>query len=85
MRDTVRGRLFSKQAARVFCAMLAGALLLLGACLPKSKTVERGGGPRVVTLYGFSVMKEVMDKAVLPAFAEKWKREGVSAEVIENQ
>jgi sulfate transport system substrate-binding protein len=49
--------------------------MLLGACLPKSGTGERKGGARVITLYGFSVMKEVMDKAVLPAFTEKWKRE----------
>ncbi|MBV8857134.1 MAG: sulfate ABC transporter substrate-binding protein [Acidobacteria bacterium] len=75
MRDTVRGRLFSKKAARSFCVPLALALLLLGACLPKSGNSPRKGETRVVTLYGFSVMKEAMDKAVLPAFTEKWKRE----------
>jgi sulfate transport system substrate-binding protein len=51
------------------------ALLALGACLPKSPTAARKGGERAVTLYAFSVMKEVMDKAVLPGFAAKWKRE----------
>ena len=75
MRDTVRRRLFSKQAARSLCALLAAGLLLLGACLPKSGSSTRKGGARVITLYGFSVMKEVMDKAVIPAFTEKWKRE----------
>ncbi len=75
MRDTVRGRLFSKNAAHTLCALLAAGLLLLGACLPKSGTSTRKGGARVITLYGFSVMKEVMDKAVLPGFTEKWKRE----------
>ena len=75
MRDTGRGRLFSKQAARPLCALLAAGLLLLGACLPKSGSSTRKGGTRVITLYGFSVMKEVMDKAVIPAFTEKWKRE----------
>ncbi len=75
MRDTVRGRLFSKKVARALCALLAAGLLLLGACLPKSGTSTRKGGARVITLYGFSVMKEVMDKAVLPGFTEKWKRE----------
>jgi sulfate/thiosulfate-binding protein len=74
MRDTVRGRLYPK-AGRVLCVLLATGLLLLGACLPKSGTVERKGGARVITLYGFSVMKEVMDAAVLPGFTEKWKRE----------
>jgi len=74
MRDTVRGSLYPKKA-RAFCVLLAAGLLLLGACLPKSGTSERKGGARVITLYGFSVMKEVMDKAVLPGFTEKWKRE----------
>lgn len=75
MRDTVRGRLFSKKAAPTLCTLLAAALLLLGACLPKSGTRPRKGEARVVTLYGFSVMKEVMDTTILPAFTEKWKRE----------
>ncbi|HEX8502599.1 MAG TPA: sulfate ABC transporter substrate-binding protein [Pyrinomonadaceae bacterium] len=74
MRDAVRGRLYP-EGARAFCALLALALLLLGACLPKSPTAARRGGERAVTLYAFSVMKEVMDKAVLPGFAAKWKRE----------
>jgi len=75
MRDTVRGSLYPKRAARVAVVMLAAGLLLLGACLPKTGGGARKGGTRVITLYGFSVMKEVMDKAVLPAFTEKWKRE----------
>ncbi len=74
MRDAVRGRLYP-QAARALCALLALTLLLLGACLPKSPNGARKGGQRAVTLYAFSVMKEVMDKAVLPGFAAKWKRE----------
>jgi sulfate transport system substrate-binding protein len=74
MRDAVRGRLYP-EAARALCALLAFALLLLGACLPKSPTGARKGGERAVTLYAFSVMKEVMDKAVLPGFAAKWKQE----------
>jgi sulfate transport system substrate-binding protein len=75
MRDTVRGSLYPKKAAPALCALLAAGLLVLGACLPKSGTGARKGETRVITLYGFSVMKEVMDKAVLPAFTEKWKRE----------
>ena len=75
MRDTVRGRLFSKKAALSLCVLLAAGLLLLGACLPKPSTSTRKGGTRVITLYGFSVMKDAMDKAVLPGFTEKWKRE----------
>ena len=75
MGDTVRGSLYPKRAARAAAALLAAGLLLLGACLPKSGTGARKGETRVITLYGFSVMKEVMDKAVLPAFTEKWRRE----------
>ncbi|MBV9926381.1 MAG: sulfate ABC transporter substrate-binding protein [Acidobacteria bacterium] len=75
MRNTVRGSLYPNSAARAACALLAACLLLLGACLPKSGTSSRKGETRVITLYGFSVMKEVMDKAVIPAFTEKWKRE----------
>ncbi|HEX8188601.1 MAG TPA: sulfate ABC transporter substrate-binding protein [Pyrinomonadaceae bacterium] len=75
MRDTVRGSLYPNKAARALCVLLAAGLLLLGACLPKSGTGGRKGGARVITLYGFSVMKEAMDRAVLPAFTEKWKRE----------
>src|SRR5215218_9565559 len=75
MRDTVRGSLYPNKAARTLCVLLTTGLLLLGACLPKSGGGARKGETRVITLYGFSVMKEVMDKAVLPAFTEKWKRE----------
>jgi sulfate/thiosulfate-binding protein len=74
MRDTVQGRLYP-EVTRAAAALLVLALLLLGACLPKSQTGTRRGGERSITLYGFSVMKEVMDKEVLPGFAAKWKQE----------
>src|SRR5437588_11891450 len=77
MRNTGEGRLYPKggRATRAGVALLALALLLSAACLPKSPTGARRGGERSITLYGFSVMKEVMDKAIIPAFTEKWKRE----------
>ena len=74
MRDAPRGRLYPG-AARALCVLCALALFALGACLPKPTTGGRKGGERAVTLYAFSVLKEVMDKAVLPGFAAKWKRE----------
>jgi len=49
------------------------ALLALGSCLPKSPATDAGGAQ--ITLYGFSIMKEVLEKAIYPAFAETWKRE----------
>src|SRR5207249_10120849 len=48
------------------------SLLLTGACLPSSST---GGNGPSITLYGFSIMKEVLDKEIIPAFKAKWKRE----------
>jgi sulfate/thiosulfate-binding protein len=47
-------------------------LTLLASCLPQRPT-ERGG--LNITLYGFSIMKESLEKAIYPAFAAKWKRE----------
>ncbi|PYS81234.1 MAG: sulfate ABC transporter substrate-binding protein, partial [Acidobacteria bacterium] len=43
------------------------------ACLPKPAS-ESGGGVNI-TVYGFSIMKESLEKAVYPAFAAKVKRE----------
>jgi sulfate/thiosulfate-binding protein len=49
------------------------ALLAASACLPKSPS-ESGGGINI-TLYGFSIMKESLEKAIYPAFVAKVKRE----------
>ena len=51
---------------------LSIALALLASCLPQQPE-ERGG--LNITLYGFSIMKESLEKAIYPAFAAKWKRE----------
>lgn len=61
------------QLARV---LLLGVLLtsLLANCLPQSPGGAKGGD-RTITVYGFSVMKEVLEKAIYPAFAAKWKAE----------
>src|SRR6266403_1137530 len=61
-----------KMASAVGFALL-GLTLLSGSCLPKPAS-ETGGGINL-TLYGFSIMKESLEKAVYPAFAAKWKRE----------
>ncbi len=49
------------------------ALLTVNACLPKSPSDSRGGVN--ITIYGFSIMKESLEKAIYPAFAAKVKRE----------
>jgi sulfate transport system substrate-binding protein len=46
--------------------------LLFVACLPKPPA-ETGG--LNITIYGFSIMKEALEKAIYPAFTAKWKRE----------
>ena len=46
---------------------------MVNACLPKSP-LESGAGINI-TLYGFSIMKEPLEKAIFPAFTSKAKRE----------
>ena len=46
--------------------------LLAGSCLPKPPGES---GDINITLYGFSVMKESLEKAIFPAFAAKWKQQ----------
>src|SRR5438045_6126718 len=48
-------------------------LLVLSSCMPKAPA-GAGGGVQL-TVYGFSVMKESLDKAIFPGFAAKWQRE----------
>ena len=60
----------SRAAATLAALVLAASV----ACLPKPLTGARGG-ERGITIYAFSVLKEPMEKAVLPGFAAKWKQE----------
>jgi sulfate transport system substrate-binding protein len=46
--------------------------LLGGSCLP---TPPGESGDLAITFYGFSVMKEPLEKAIFPAFAAKWKQQ----------
>jgi sulfate transport system substrate-binding protein len=54
-------------------AVIVLSLLAMNACLPKSGSDNSGGIN--ITLYGFSIMKESLEKAIYPAFAAKWKQE----------
>ncbi len=57
----------------VAARLLVSIALISTACLPSTPTDSAGG--LTITVYGFSIMKEVMDKEIFPAFAAKWKRE----------
>src|SRR5205814_4874871 len=48
-------------------------LIVGNSCLPKPAS-ETSGGINI-TLYGFSIMKESLEKEIYPALAAKWKRE----------
>jgi sulfate transport system substrate-binding protein len=58
---------------RYICiAALFSAFFLTGGCLPSPPA---GTGGKSITLYGFSIMKEALEKEIVPAFVAKWKRE----------
>src|SRR5947209_15782483 len=61
-----------REAVLAVSALTIFAVLLLSGCFPKPPA---GAGARSITVYGFSVMKEVLEKAIFPAFAAKWKQE----------
>jgi sulfate/thiosulfate transport system substrate-binding protein len=65
MRTTSRNVPFLATAAFV-------SALLVVSCLPKPPAES---GDLTITLYGFSVMKESLEKAVFPGFTAKWKQE----------
>ena len=62
----------SKTAAGLCLITLATLSLLFSSCLPTPPS-ESGGVN--ITVYGFSIMKETLEKSVYPSFAAKWKAE----------
>ena len=62
-----------KTKAAVIVAFALLILLALSSCLPQTPS-ESGGGVNI-TLYGFSIMKESLEKEIFPGFSAKWKRE----------
>ncbi len=49
------------------------SILLTGACLPG--TPSDSSGSQTITVYGFSIMQEALEKEIIPAFQTKWKNE----------
>jgi sulfate transport system substrate-binding protein len=54
---------------------ILGMSLLLTSCLPTAPGGAGGKSARTITVYGFSIMKESLEKEIYPAFAAKWKAE----------
>ena len=67
----MRRKLFHKIRAIVLMSIVLG-LLVFSSCMP-TPTSESGGIN--ITLYGFSIMKEALEKGIYPGFAAKWKQE----------
>ena len=58
---------------RPVAALLAVfAVLAASSCLPTPPSTTGGIN---ITLYGFSIMKEALEKSIFPGFAAKWKNE----------
>lgn len=58
---------------RYFAGALVFFILVAAtSCLPKPMSEASGIN---ITLYGFSIMKESLEKSIYPAFAAKWKKE----------
>ncbi len=58
---------------RIFSATIVmAALLLLVSCMPSPST---DAGAINITVSGFSIMKEVLEKGVFPGFTAKWKKD----------
>ena len=63
---------FLRKPSRIFFTIGLAAFCLNTACLPEA---TRTDGGRTITVYGFSIMKEALEKEIYPAFAAKWKAE----------
>jgi sulfate transport system substrate-binding protein len=70
--EYVVSRRLTRTNAVLISALLV-SILSLAACLPGGPA-DASGNP-TITVYGFSIMKEALDKQIIPAFKEKWKRE----------
>lgn len=62
-----------RRLGRALLGLSLLSLLAQGSCLPKPPATSSGS--RTITVYGFSVMKESLEKGIFPAFAAKWKQE----------
>ncbi len=69
-----------RSAAKFRIAILVTMLMAFAGCLPSGQ--DSGGGP-TITVYGFSIMKEPLEKEIYPAFKAKWRREhGIDVDFV---
>lgn len=61
-----------KRWQAMLATILIAILLFSPGCVPLAPA-DQGGAE--ITVYGFSIMKEVMEKSIYPGFVAKWKRE----------
>ena len=62
-----------KLSSKVFALSIALSLVFFSGCLPSGP--DGGASSRTITVYGFSIMKEALEKEIYPAFKAKWKKE----------
>ena len=62
----------TSQSYPLVAAVCVTVALLGLSCLPKPPAE---GGDLTITLYGFSIMKESLEKAIFPGFTNKWKQQ----------
>jgi sulfate/thiosulfate transport system substrate-binding protein len=68
----LRRKSTSRLGAGFFLTSLLLLVSLVSSCLPKPSS--EGGGLNL-TVYGFSIMKESLEKSIYPDFSAKWKAE----------
>jgi sulfate transport system substrate-binding protein len=66
-----QGALFGRGGVGTLACALTG-LLVLSSCMPNAPA---GTGGVQLTVYGFSIMKESLEKAIFPGFSAKWRQE----------
>lgn len=62
-----------KGLRHIFVLAALVSLTFLAGCIPGGPAGD--SGLQTITLYGFSIMKEPLEKDIFPAFAAKWKQE----------
>ncbi len=68
--DLLRKTTFQSVAFRAIASLVLAMLAL--SCLPKPPSEN---GDITITLYGFSIMKESLEKAIFPGFTAKWRQQ----------